>query len=72
MKDDLYKKLSIDDFNSFKELRNKLTFWVKIGLGASRQLEELNLPIHKPVPRPPLLTKGHMARLIFFFLFAEI
>lgn len=62
-KDELNRKLSINDFNAFRELRNKLTFWVKIGLGASRQLEELALPIHKTVPRPPLLTTGYMAKL---------
>lgn len=32
-KDELNRKLSINDFNAFRELRNKLTFWVKIGLG---------------------------------------
>lgn len=62
-KDELNKRLSTEDFNSFKELRNKLSFWVKMGLGASRQLEELNMPIHRTVPKPPLLTTGHMARL---------
>lgn len=54
----------MDDFKLFKEFRNKITFWIKIGLGVSkcRQLEELQLPIHKTVPKPPLLTTGYMAK----------
>jgi len=62
-KDELNKKLSTEEFTCFKDLRNKLTFWVKMGLGASRQLEELNMPIHRTVPKPPLLTTGYMARM---------
>jgi len=62
-KEDLNKKLPIEEFNIFREWRNKLTFWVKLGLGISRQLEELKLPINKTVPKPPLLTTRHMARL---------
>src|SRR6218665_715949 len=35
-KDQLNKKLSMEDFNSFKQIRNKLTFWLKVGLVVSR------------------------------------
>ena len=41
-----------------------MSFWIKIGLGLARQLEELLLPIHKTVPKPALLTTGFMCKVL--------
>ena len=59
-REQLNERLTNEDFQLFKEMRNKITFWVKIGLGLSRQLEELLLPAHKTVPKPALLTTSFM------------
>ena len=40
----LSQKLADGEFTLFKELRAKLTAWVKTGLGLSRQLEQFIAP----------------------------
>lgn len=57
-KETLAKKLPNHDFETFKTYRNKLTFWLKLGLGTSRQLEDLLVPLENSLPLPPLLATG--------------
>lgn len=57
----LSQKLADGEFTLFKELRTKLTAWVKTGLGVSRQLEQFYTPTQNPDTIPPLLTIRSLA-----------
>jgi hypothetical protein len=57
----LSQKLADGEFILFKELRAKLTAWVKTGLGLSRQLEQFIAPTYNPDNIPPLLTIRSLA-----------
>jgi hypothetical protein len=60
-KDQLKARLPDQDFQKFKDVRTKLTNWLKTGLAISRQIEILNARETPQINLPPLLTLKHFA-----------